>query len=85
MLIDCGTCAARPAACADCVVTALLDTPAEGRLTTDEVAAKYTRPGASTFGGNLVTSEAARATLEFLESNRLDEAAASRLALWICP
>jgi hypothetical protein len=39
MLIDCGTCAARPAACADCVVTALLDAPAEGRLTADEVAA----------------------------------------------
>lgn len=39
MLIDCGSCSARPAACADCVVTALLDDPAEGRLTDDEVAA----------------------------------------------
>lgn len=39
MLIDCGSCSARPAACADCVVTALLDTPADGRLTDDEVAA----------------------------------------------
>ena len=39
MLIDCGSCSARPAACADCVVTALLDSPAEGKLTDDEVAA----------------------------------------------
>ncbi|MGE0483878.1 MAG: aspartate aminotransferase family protein [Gammaproteobacteria bacterium] len=52
--------------------------PIAAFVTTDEVAARYTRPGASTFGGNLVTSEAARATLEFLESNRLDEAAAAR-------
>lgn len=39
MLIDCGTCVARPRACADCVVTALLDSPADGYLTDDEVAA----------------------------------------------
>lgn len=39
MLIDCGSCSARPAACADCVVTALLDSPADGRLTDTEVAA----------------------------------------------
>ena len=39
MLIDCGSCTARPAACADCVVTALLDTPADGHLTVVEVAA----------------------------------------------
>ncbi len=39
MLIDCASCCARPAACADCVVTALLDTPADGQLTADEVAA----------------------------------------------
>lgn len=39
MLIDCARCSARPAACADCVVTALLDTPADGQLTADEVAA----------------------------------------------
>lgn len=39
MLIDCGSCSARPAACADCVVTALLDAPVEGGLTEDEVAA----------------------------------------------
>lgn len=39
MLIDCGSCSARPKACADCVVTALLETPADGQLTADEVAA----------------------------------------------
>lgn len=39
MLIDCGRCVAKPVACADCVVTALLDGPADGRLTADEVAA----------------------------------------------
>ena len=39
MIIDCGTCSARPAACADCVVTALLESPADGMLTPDEVAA----------------------------------------------
>lgn len=39
MIIDCAQCVARPAACADCVVSALLDSPAEGHLTPDEVAA----------------------------------------------
>lgn len=39
MIIDCGTCSVRPAACADCVVTALLEAPPDGRLTTEEVAA----------------------------------------------
>jgi hypothetical protein len=39
MIIDCGTCTARPAACADCVVTALLEAPADGHLTAEEVAA----------------------------------------------
>ncbi len=39
MLIDCSTCVARPRACGDCVVTALLQTPADGQLTEDEVAA----------------------------------------------
>ena len=39
MIIDCGSCSARPAACADCVVTAVLEAPADGHLTDDEVAA----------------------------------------------
>jgi hypothetical protein len=37
MLIDCDTCAVRGAACADCLVSALLDTPQEiGGLTAQE-------------------------------------------------
>ncbi len=39
MLIDCSSCVARPKACADCVVTALLDSPTDGQLTAEEVAA----------------------------------------------
>lgn len=39
MLIDCSTCIARPRACGDCVVTALLSSPADGQLTVEEVAA----------------------------------------------
>lgn len=39
MIIDCALCSARPAACADCVVSALLDAPADGRLTPEEVVA----------------------------------------------
>jgi 4-aminobutyrate aminotransferase-like enzyme len=39
--------------------------PIAAYLTTDEVAAHYTRPGAATFGGNLVSCRAALATLEF--------------------
>ncbi len=39
MLIDCASCSARPAACADCVVTALLDSPEGAQLTNEEVAA----------------------------------------------
>lgn len=37
MLIDCDSCAVRGAACAGCLVNALLDTPREvGRLTSGE-------------------------------------------------
>jgi len=42
-------------------------TPVGGFITNDEVASSYTRPGASTFGGNPVTSVAALATLEVIE------------------
>jgi 4-aminobutyrate aminotransferase-like enzyme len=41
--------------------------PIAAYLTTDALAARYTRPGASTFGGNLVSCAAARATLRFHE------------------
>jgi 4-aminobutyrate aminotransferase-like enzyme len=39
--------------------------PIAAYLTTDALAAHYTRPGASTFGGNLVSCRAALATLRF--------------------
>jgi 4-aminobutyrate aminotransferase-like enzyme len=47
--------------------------PIAAYLTTDELAAKYTRPGASTFGGNLVSCRAALATLQFHQTRRLGE------------
>lgn len=50
--------------------------PIAACLATEAVAAAYTRPGASTFGGNLVCAEAARATLRVLTGQRLDERAA---------
>ncbi len=40
-------------------------------ITTDKIAASYTRPGASTFGGNLVSSVAALATIEFIKKHNL--------------
>jgi hypothetical protein len=36
MLIDCDACAARGAACAGCMMSAVLDTPAAGHLEPDE-------------------------------------------------
>jgi 4-aminobutyrate aminotransferase/4-aminobutyrate aminotransferase/(S)-3-amino-2-methylpropionate transaminase len=39
--------------------------PIAAFITTDTLAASYTRPGASTFGGNLVSCRAALATLRF--------------------
>ncbi|MEN6578039.1 MAG: aspartate aminotransferase family protein [Phycisphaerales bacterium] len=39
--------------------------------TTDEIAASYTRPGASTFGGNPVTAQAGRKFLEILRREAL--------------
>jgi 4-aminobutyrate aminotransferase/4-aminobutyrate aminotransferase/(S)-3-amino-2-methylpropionate transaminase len=45
--------------------------PIAAYLTTDELAAKYTRPGAATFGGNLVSCRAALATLRFHQEQRL--------------
>jgi 4-aminobutyrate aminotransferase/4-aminobutyrate aminotransferase/(S)-3-amino-2-methylpropionate transaminase len=44
--------------------------------TTDEIAACYTRPGASTFGGNPVTAQAALKFLEILQRDKLAERAA---------
>lgn len=46
--------------------------------TTDEIAACYTRPGASTFGGNPVTAQAALKFLEIIERDELVRRAADR-------
>jgi 4-aminobutyrate aminotransferase/4-aminobutyrate aminotransferase/(S)-3-amino-2-methylpropionate transaminase len=45
--------------------------PIAAYVTTDEIAAHYTRPGAATFGGNLVSCRAALATLAFHQRHRL--------------
>ncbi len=50
--------------------------PIAAFIATDAVAAAYTRPGASTFGGNLVCAETARAVLDLLQRQRLEERAA---------
>jgi 4-aminobutyrate aminotransferase-like enzyme len=47
--------------------------PIAAYITTDEIAAHYTRPGAATFGGNLVSCRAALATLAFHQQHRLGE------------
>lgn len=39
MIIDCDTCVARPAACGECVVTALLAGPSDGQWSADEIQA----------------------------------------------
>ena len=49
--------------------------PVSAFIATDEVAEKYTRPGASTFGGNLVCAVTALAVLQFMQSQRLEQAA----------
>ncbi len=50
--------------------------PIAAFITTDEIATAYTRPGASTFGGNPVASAAARATIEFHKQQNLTQASA---------
>jgi 4-aminobutyrate aminotransferase/4-aminobutyrate aminotransferase/(S)-3-amino-2-methylpropionate transaminase len=47
--------------------------PIAAFLTTDEIAARYNRPGASTFGGNLVSCRAALATLRYHQEHRLGQ------------
>jgi 4-aminobutyrate aminotransferase-like enzyme len=47
--------------------------PIAAYLTSDAVAAHYKRPGAATFGGNLVSCRAALATLAFHQRHRLGE------------
>jgi 4-aminobutyrate aminotransferase/4-aminobutyrate aminotransferase/(S)-3-amino-2-methylpropionate transaminase len=47
--------------------------PIAAYITTDEIAAHHTRPGAATFGGNLVSCRAALATLAFHERHQLGQ------------
>jgi len=47
--------------------------PIAAYITTDEIAAHYTRPGAATFGGNLVSCRAALATLAYHQSHQLGQ------------
>ena len=45
--------------------------PIAAYLTSDAIAAHYTRPGAATFGGNLVSCRAALATVRFHQRHEL--------------
>lgn len=47
--------------------------PIAAYVTTDAVASHYTRPGAATYGGNLVSCAAALATLAFHKKEKLGE------------
>src|SRR6202162_999299 len=50
--------------------------PIAAYLTTDALAARYTRPGAATFGGNLVSCRAALAPLHFPQRHELGQRSA---------
>lgn len=55
-----------------CVAKALGNgVPVGAFITTDEIASSYTRPGASTLGGNPVTAVAALTTLQVLQEENL--------------
>jgi 4-aminobutyrate aminotransferase-like enzyme len=47
--------------------------PIAAYITSDDIAGHYTKPGAATFGGNLVSCRAALATLAFHQRHRLGE------------
>ena len=51
--------------------------PIAAFMTTDSIAASYTRPGASTYGGNPVSAAAALATVQFHSEHKLGRRAAS--------
>lgn len=57
--------------------------PIAAFVTTDEIAASYRRPGASTHGGNPVSARAALAVLAFHKRRRLAERAAELGAVWL--
>ena len=52
--------------------------PISAFIATADIADRYTRPGASTLGGNPVSSTAALAVLDYIESHRLKDNAAAR-------
>ena len=51
--------------------------PIAAYVTTDAIAAHYTRPGAATYGGNLVSCSAALATLSYHKREKLGERSAT--------
>lgn len=51
--------------------------PIAALIATPAVAAAYTKPGASTFGGNLVCATSGLATLDFMRERKLEQAAAA--------
>jgi len=53
-------------------------TPISAFIATAKIADSYTRPGASTLGGNPVSSTAALATLNYMEKNNLPQNALER-------
>lgn len=53
-------------------------TPISAFIATEKVANTYTKPGASTLGGNPVSSTAALATLDYLIDNKLADNATAR-------
>ena len=56
--------------------------PIAAYVTTDAIAAHYTRPGAATFGGNPIACRAALATLDFHERHQLGLRSAA-LGSWL--
>jgi len=50
--------------------------PIAAFITTDKIAETYTKPGASTFGGNLVCAQTAQAALSYMQSHQLEQRAA---------
>ncbi|MGP1367254.1 MAG: aspartate aminotransferase family protein [Schwartzia sp. (in: firmicutes)] len=52
--------------------------PISAFISTADIADRYTRPGASTLGGNPVSSTAALAVLDYIESHHLKDNAAAR-------
>ncbi len=49
--------------------------PIAAFITTDKIAECYTKPGASTFGGNLVCAQTAQAALNYMQTHQLEQKA----------